>query len=102
MQAGDRERAPGLDLAGDMGIIERALRPQSDIGRLGIALVALLERRLHGAQRSGIHLETPVQMSEIGWHMSDVRGQLRRDGTLLLSQIYDIGPRAHVPAPDPC
>ena len=55
MQARDRERAPGLHLAGDVGVVERALGLQGDVGGLGVALVALLERRLHGAQRSGVH-----------------------------------------------
>ena len=55
MQARDRERPPGLHLAGDVGIVERALGLQGDVGGLGVALVALLERRLHGAQRSGVH-----------------------------------------------
>ena len=55
MQAGDRERAAGLDLAGDVRVVERALGLERDEGGLGVALVAVLERRLHGAQRGGIH-----------------------------------------------
>src|SRR5712692_4069494 len=50
-----RERAPGLHLAGDVGIIERALGLQSDQSGLGVALVAVLKRRLHGVQRSSVH-----------------------------------------------
>ena len=55
MQARDRERAAGLDLAGDVGIVERALGLQGDQGGLGVGLVALLDRRLHGAQCGGVH-----------------------------------------------
>src|SRR5262249_5128974 len=64
MQARDRERAPGLDLAGDVSIIERALGLQGDVGRLGVALIALLERRLHGAQRSSVHWKPPFRTAE--------------------------------------
>src|SRR3954453_11788301 len=55
MQTRNRERAAGLHLAGDMRIVEGALGLQCDDGGLGIALVAIFERSLHGAQRSGIH-----------------------------------------------
>src|SRR5262249_51596336 len=58
MQARDRERAPGLHLAGDVRVIERAFGLQGDDGRLRGTLVALLERRLHGAQRNGIHWQS--------------------------------------------
>src|SRR5215831_12337913 len=61
MQARDRERAPGLHLAGDVGIVEHALGLQGDVGGLRVALVALLERRLHGAQRSGVHWKPPFR-----------------------------------------
>src|SRR5262249_16754714 len=64
MQARDRERAPRLHLAGDVSIIERALGLQGDIGGLRVALVALLERRLHGAQRSGVHWKPPFRTPE--------------------------------------
>src|SRR5262249_59073255 len=47
------------DLAGDVGVVERALGFERDGGGLGVALVAVLERRLHGAQRGGIHSDTP-------------------------------------------
>ena len=50
MQARDRERAAGLDLAGDVRVVERALGLERDEGGLGVALVALLDRRLHRAQ----------------------------------------------------
>src|SRR5262249_259417 len=45
-------------------IIERALGLQGDIGGLRVALVALLERRLHGAQRSGVHWKPPFRTAE--------------------------------------
>src|SRR5215467_185424 len=64
MQARDRERAGGLHLAGDVGIVERALGLQGDVGGLRVALVALLERRLHGAQRSGVHWKPPFRTAE--------------------------------------
>src|SRR5262245_6440577 len=64
MQARDRERAGGLHLAGDVGIVERALSLQGDVGGLRVALVALLERRLHGAQRSGVHWKPPFRTAE--------------------------------------
>ena len=55
MQARDRERAAGLDLAGDIGVVERAVRLERDHRRMRIALVAILDRRLHGAQSGSIH-----------------------------------------------
>src|SRR5438034_2351111 len=64
MQACDRERAPGLYFAGDMRVIERALRLQGDESGFRVALVALLERRLHGAQRGGIHCNSPFRPAE--------------------------------------
>src|SRR5215472_5881523 len=64
MQARDRERAGGLHLAGNVSIIERALGLQGDISGLRVALVALLERRLHGAQRSGVHWKPPFRTAE--------------------------------------
>jgi len=64
MQARDRKRASGLHLAGDVGVIERALGLQGDAGGLGIALVALLERRLHGAQRRGVHWKPPFRTAQ--------------------------------------
>src|SRR5262249_49861112 len=59
VQSRDRQRAPGLDLAGDVAVVERPLGVERDVGGLGIALVAVLERRLHGAQRGGVHSDTP-------------------------------------------
>src|SRR5581483_3230415 len=55
MQAGDRKRAAGLDLAGDIGVVERALGLERDESCVRLALVALLDRRLQRAQSSGIH-----------------------------------------------
>ena len=46
MQAGDRERAAGLDLAGDVLVVEGALRPQGDDRRFGLGAVLVLQRRL--------------------------------------------------------
>src|SRR5262249_23091882 len=59
MQPRDCERSTGLDLAGDVGVVERALGFERDVSGLGVALVAVLERRLHGAQRGGVHSDTP-------------------------------------------
>src|SRR5882757_9346945 len=39
MQAGDRERPSGLDLAGDVGVVERSLGPERNERGLRIALV---------------------------------------------------------------
>src|SRR5215471_15283071 len=64
MQARDRERASGVQLASDVSVIERALGLQGDVGGLGVALVALLERRLHGAQRRGVHWKPPFRTAQ--------------------------------------
>ena len=55
VQARDRERAAGLDLAGDVLVIERALRLQGDDGGVRVAAVLVLQRRLKGAKRGRIH-----------------------------------------------
>src|SRR5215831_6638868 len=55
MQAGHGQRAAGLDLAGDSGVVERAFGLQGDQAGLGVGLVAVLDRRLHRAQRGGVH-----------------------------------------------
>jgi hypothetical protein len=55
MKAGNGERPAGLDLAGDVRVIEGAACTKRHHRRLRIGLVALLERRLHGAKRSGVH-----------------------------------------------
>jgi len=55
VQAGDRQRAAGLDLAGDVGVIELARGAQSDDGRVRVGALLVLDRRLEGAQGGGIH-----------------------------------------------
>ena len=49
----------GLELAGNVAVVERAFGAQRDHGGLRIAFVALLDRRLHGAQFVGIHCRAP-------------------------------------------
>src|SRR5215510_13741532 len=61
---GGRDRLERHAGAGDVSIIERALGLQGNIGGLRVALVALLERRLHGAQRSGVHWKPPFRTAE--------------------------------------
>ena len=46
MQTRNRKRAAGLDLTGDVGVVERALRLERDEAGLRVGLVALLDRRL--------------------------------------------------------
>src|SRR5262249_35867472 len=75
-------------LAGDVGIIERALGLQGDVGGLRVALVALLERRLHGAQRSGVHWKPPFRTAEDrrqtrGKSKPVVRGQAMKKSSVL-------------------
>src|SRR3954451_1458465 len=60
MQARDAQRAPGLDLARNVLVIERAFRPQRDHRGAGLALVAILDRRLHGPEGSGVHCCSPL------------------------------------------
>jgi hypothetical protein len=55
MQARDRERAASFDLARDVAVVDRAIGLERNEGSLGILFVAVLDRRLHGAQRNGIH-----------------------------------------------
>src|SRR6185295_4682358 len=59
MQAGNTKRAAGLDLAGDVGVVDRAFGSKRDHRGAGIALVALLDRRLHCAQCGCIHFCSP-------------------------------------------
>src|SRR5215212_3196913 len=59
MQARHRQRAPGLDLAGDLAVVERALRFERDHRGAGIAFVAILDRRLHRAQCGCVHSSSP-------------------------------------------
>src|SRR5262249_52588049 len=72
VQPSDRERTPRFHLASDVRVVERALGLQGDEGRLRVAFVALLERRLHGAQRSGIHWKSPLRTAE---HRRQRRGK---------------------------
>src|SRR5271166_783227 len=83
MQARNRKGAAGLHLAGDVGVVERTPRLQGDIGRLRIALVSILERRLHLAQRSGIHDQYPFS----GGRMTDDRGRKKASIFRLLSSV---------------
>src|SRR5262245_6738915 len=55
MEARDGQRAASFDLARDAAVIECAFGLQRDVGLLRIALVALLDRRLHRAQFTCIH-----------------------------------------------
>ena len=55
MQAGGGQRAAGFQLAGDIAVVERALRLQGDHRGIGIVLVALLDRRLQRAQFVSVH-----------------------------------------------
>src|SRR5262249_2921114 len=59
MKARDGKRTTSIDFARDAAVIERSLGPQRDVGRLRIALVALLDRRLHRAQFTCIHVFLP-------------------------------------------
>ena len=56
MQAGNRERAAGLDLAGDALVVQRALRLEGDDGGLRLVAIAVLQRRLQGAESGCVHL----------------------------------------------
>src|SRR5580658_7782109 len=56
MQPSDSERAASLDLAGDVGVVERALRLQRNNGCLGLTPVTILDRRLLRAQPGGVHV----------------------------------------------
>ena len=55
MQAGVDDRPAGLDAAGDAVAVERAGGAQRDHRRVGFLAVALLDRRLEGAQLVGFH-----------------------------------------------
>jgi len=59
MQPGDRQRAAGLDLAGDVRVVERALGLKRDESGVRLALVAILDRRLQRAEGGGIHAYHP-------------------------------------------
>ena len=57
VEARDGQRAPRLDLAGDLRLVDVAFGLERDERGGGVLLVALLERRLEGAQGVGIHGE---------------------------------------------
>jgi hypothetical protein len=59
MQARDRERTAGLDFTRDARVIERAVRLERDQRRLRIALVPILDRRLHRSQSGSVHASLP-------------------------------------------
>ncbi len=69
MQSGDRERATGLDFAGDIGVVERALGFERDQAGSRIGLVTVFDRRLQRAQSGGVQF--PV-LSGIGYQVSDI------------------------------
>ena len=77
VQAGHRQRAAGLDLAGDAFVVDRALGFQRDHRGLGIGLVALLDRGLHGAEFGGVHFSSPGLLPDIG-----CTGSIERDVTM--------------------
>ena len=55
MQPGGGERAAGLDLARDRAVVERAAGAQRDVRGFRVGAVALLQRRLQGAEVFGVH-----------------------------------------------
>jgi hypothetical protein len=57
MQPGDGERPAGLDLAGDIAVVEAALGLERDEAGSGIGLQALLDRRLQRPQPGSVHGE---------------------------------------------
>src|SRR6478735_4792292 len=57
MQARGGKRATGLDLAGNIAVVEGALGLQSYECRLRIVLVALFDRRLHRTQFARVHTQ---------------------------------------------
>ena len=63
VKPGDRKRPSGLDLAGDRGGVERALRPQRHQSRLRVGAVAVLERRLDQAHFFSVHFRASPSRS---------------------------------------
>ena len=55
MQTGDRERAAGLDLAGDVLVVERSLRLQGDDRGIRLGAVLILQRRLKARNSVEFH-----------------------------------------------
>src|SRR6476661_5939997 len=60
MQARGGQCATGLDLAGNVAVVEGALGLQSYECRLRIAFVALFDRRLHRTQFARVHTQSPL------------------------------------------
>src|ERR1700733_8206821 len=60
MQAGYRQRAAGLDLAGDAFTIDRPLGFQRDESGLRIGFVFVLDRGLRGAEFGSVHFSLPA------------------------------------------
>src|SRR5262245_54298910 len=59
MKARDGQCTASFDLACDAAVIERSLGLQRDVGRFRFAFVALLDRSLHRAQFTCIHVFLP-------------------------------------------
>src|SRR6478752_2800284 len=77
MQARDGQRATGLDLAGNIAVVEGALGLQSYECRLRIALVALLDRRLHRTQFARVHTLSPLRIVAANLQAGCTRAQER-------------------------
>src|SRR5258706_7286295 len=60
MQAGHRQRAAGLDLAGDAFVLDRAPGLERDDRGLRIGFVALLDRGLGSAEFGGVHFALQI------------------------------------------
>src|ERR1700687_4132259 len=84
-QAGDRKRAAGLNLAGDVGVVERTFGFERDQAGLRIGLVAFLGRRLHRAQPGGVHCES--FQYNIAAEYRDDGGRMTEDGWLNLKSV---------------
>src|ERR1700676_2873103 len=86
MQAGDRQSAAGLDLAGDALVLDRAFGFQRDHRGLWIGLVAILDRGLGGAELGGVHF----LLSRILWRVRFNRSR-RRCHHHIASPAVDFG-----------
>src|SRR5712691_2593394 len=62
MQACNRQRAAGLDLAGDVLFSERTSRPQCNERRFWLAPVAIFDRSLQRPQVGGVHIDLLSQL----------------------------------------
>src|SRR5258706_6636988 len=73
MQAGDRQGAAGLDLAGDGFVLDRAPGFKRDDRGLRIGFVALLDRSLSGAEFGSVHIALQINwVSDVVKDGSDV------------------------------